>query len=191
MTRKRRALTTLGSVAIVLVLVSCGVEAGDAVGSNGSSTAGTDSTTTTVDRNLTAEQQQMADTMSDAYRDLGFTDEESSCLAEGIAGSIDGGGSATPDLSGMMDVINECDIPMDRLMEIQGGMGDGTTEGALKESLETGFKASGMTDEQASCVADGFISKYGVDVEAMLDAEKMGPIAEDCGVDPSKIKTGN
>lgn len=30
MTRKRRALTTLGSVAIALVLVSCGVEAGDA-----------------------------------------------------------------------------------------------------------------------------------------------------------------
>ncbi len=69
-------------------------------------------------------------------------------------------------------------------------MGDGTTEGALKESLATGFKASGMTDEEANCVADGFIQEYGVDVEAMLDADKMGPIADACGVDPTKITPG-
>lgn len=188
MTRKRRALTTLGSVAIALVLVSCGVEAGDAASPTASFKG--DSTVTTIDRDLTTEQQQMADAMADAYRGLGFTDKESTCLAEGLAGSIGGVGS-TPDVSAMMDIVNECDIPIDRLMEIQGGMGDGTPEGALKESLQAGFKVSGMTDEEASCVADAFIEKYGVDVEAMTDADKMASIAKDCGVDPSKIRTGN
>ncbi len=189
MTRKRRALTALGSLAIALVLVGCGVEAGDAVSSDPSDTPGS-SSGTTVDRDLTPQQQEMADTMADAYRGLGFTDDEATCVAEGLAGTV-GPDGAMGDLSGMMDVINECDIPMDRLMDIQGGIGDGTPEGALKESLESGLKVSGLSDEEASCVADGFVSEYGVDVEAMIDPEKMGPIAEDCDVDPSKIATGN
>ncbi len=190
MTRKRHALTTLGSMAIAVVLVSCGVDAGDAASPSGTTPPVSGSPRTTVDTNLTPEQQQMADTMAGAYRDLGFTDEESSCLGEGLAGSL-GVGEATPDISRMMDVINGCDIPMDRLMEIQGGMGDGTTDGAMKESLKTGFKASGMTDEEASCVADAFIEKYGLDAAAMMDADKLASIAEGCDVDPSKIKVGN
>lgn len=193
MLRTRRPLAILGSAAVALLLVSCGVDAGEGAAQTPASTTApkseSGSPTTTEPSpsgELTPEQQELADTMAEAYRGLGFTDEEATCLSEGIAGTLSPG-SDTPDITGMMDVLNECDIPMDRLMDIQGDMGDGTPEGALKESLMAGFTANGMTDEEAECVADAFIDEYGIDTQAMLDSEKMIPLAEGCGVDTSKL----
>jgi hypothetical protein len=214
MTRPRRALAILGSLTVALLLVSCGVEAGDAAqapatrggngetsgtggtgGTGGSSTttSGSSPTTSAPTRSedpsapLTPEQQQLAETMATAYRNLGFTDEEATCLSEGIVASFDG---ASPDMTAMMDVVNQCDIPMDRLMEIQGGMGDGTPEGAFKESMAKGLEASGLSEEDATCIADGLVDEYGVDMEAMSDQSKVRPIADACGVDLSEIRPG-
>ncbi|MCU1369869.1 MAG: hypothetical protein JWO77_1063 [Ilumatobacteraceae bacterium] len=188
MLRTRRPLAILGSAAaaVALVLVSCGVEAGDSA----ATTPSTATTATTAPaKDLTPEQQQLADTMTEAYTGLGFTDEEATCLSQGIAGTL-GPGAATPDLTAMMDVLNQCDIPMDRLMDIQGDMGDGTPEGAMRESLAAGFKANGMTQEEADCVAGAFIDEYGVDVNAMMDPDKMVPLADQCGVDVASIRPG-
>lgn len=197
MFRTRRPLAILGSAAVALLLVSCGVDAGDsaATGTSSSGSTSSDRTTTTTgkgsepDKELTPLQQQMADSMAEAYKGLGFTDEEAACLSEGIAGSMEAG-DQSPDITGMMDVINQCDIPMDRLMDIQGDMGDGTPEGALKESFAAGLKAQGMSEEDATCVADAFVDEYGVDPEAMMDPSKLGPIADQCGVDVTKIRPG-
>ena len=192
MTRSRRALATVASLGVALLLVSCGVEAGDAATptSGSSTTSGsTSGSTTPTDpgADLTPEQQQLADTMAKAYKDLGFTDEEATCLSEGIAGTMDG---STPDMSGLMDVVNQCDIPIDRLMEIQGSMGDGSADSAFKESMATGLEASGLSEEDATCVADKLVDQYGMDIEALTDPQKVQPIAEDCGVDPSSIRPG-
>lgn len=192
MTRSRRALATVAALGVALLLVSCGVEAGDAATptSGGSTTSGTTSGSTTPTdpgADLTPEQRQLADTMAKAYKDLGFTDEEATCLSEGIAGTMDG---STPDMSGLMDVVNQCDIPIDRLMEIQGSMGDGSADSAFKESMATGLEASGLSEEDATCVADKLVDQYGMDIEALTDPQKVQPIAEDCGVDPSSIRPG-
>jgi len=189
MLRTRRPLTLLGSAAVALLLVSCGVKAGDGA----TTPAGSDPTATTAPsapKDLTPQQRQLADKMAEAYKGLGFTDKEATCLSEGLAGTIDPSAGTTPDVSGMMDILNQCDIPIDRLMDIQGNMGDGTPEGALKESLAAGFKANGMSQKDADCVASAFIDKYGVDVQAMSDPDKMLPLAEQCGVDLSKIRPG-
>jgi hypothetical protein len=196
MTRTRRALATLGSFGVALLLVSCGVDAGDAAQAptKDGGTSSTSPTATTApkgseepSKELTPQQQQLADTMAQAYEDLGFTKDEAACLSEGMAGSIDG---TEPDISAMMDVVNQCDIPMDRLMEIQGGMGDGTPDGAFRESLATGMEASGLSEKDAKCVADGLVDEYGMDMEAIVDPTNFGPIAEDCGVDPSSVRPG-
>jgi hypothetical protein len=182
MVRTRRSLAILGSAAVALILVSCGVDAGE-----GAATSTTAASSASPD--LTPQQQELADRMHEAYTGLGFSDEEATCLSEHIAGSIDPG-TSTPDITAMMDVINDCDIAMDRLMDIQGNMGDGTAEGALKESLAAGFKTNGMTDEQATCVADAFVDEYGIDVESMTDPDKMLPLAEQCDVDVTDIRPG-
>lgn len=188
MTRFRRALTTVASLGVALLLVSCGVEAGDAATpTSGGSTQSGSTTPTDPGADLTPEQQQLADTMAKAYEDLGFTDEEATCLSEGIARTMDG---STPDMSGLMDVVNQCDIPIDRLMEIQGSMGDGSADSAFKESMATGLEASGLSEEDATCVADKLVDQYGMDIEALTDPQKVQPIAEDCGVDPSSIRPG-
>jgi hypothetical protein len=204
MLRTRRSLAIAGSAAVALLLISCGVDAGDTAtptpttaagsssssGSAASTTTEARSSTTEPSKDLTAEQQQLADKMASAYEDLGFTEKEATCLSDGLVGQIDPTGSATPDISAMMDIINQCDISMDRLMDIQGNMGDGTAEGAMKESLARGFKVAGMTEAQADCVAGAFVDEYGMDVEAMTDSSKMRPLAEQCGVDVDKIRPG-
>ena len=106
MTRTRRALATLGCLGVVLLLASCGVDAGDAAqapsSDGGASTTtaprGSEEPSEEPSKDLTPQQQQLADTMADAYRDLGFTDEEATCLSEGIAATLEG---TTPDMTAM------------------------------------------------------------------------------------------
>lgn len=190
----RRARALLAPFGVALLLASCGVDAGDAAPAPSTGGAGP---TTSIDRDLTPEQQALADQMADAYESLGFTEEEATCLSEGLAGSVDpsggfGGDVTSPDATAMMDILNQCDIAMDRLMDIQGGMGDGSLEGTMQESLAAGLQAGGLSEDEANCVAEGFIEEFGSDYEgAMDDPDAFGPIFEDCGVDPSAVPFGN
>lgn len=180
----RRLLATITFATLALAAAGCGVDPGDAATDTGSGTA-----TTSPSTDLTPQQQQMVDTISKTYQDLGFTEEEADCLAEGMAGAM-GDPTAPAEVGDIMDVINQCDIPMSRFSEIQGNMG-GSTDDAMKESMKAGFENIGMTEEQADCVAGEFLDTYGADIASMQDPEKLQPLLEDCDVDPTDLRFGN
>ncbi|MEZ5137715.1 MAG: hypothetical protein R2702_01185 [Acidimicrobiales bacterium] len=120
------------------------------------------------------------------YTEMGFTEDEATCLADRIVGadSLDPG-----DATAMMDLINQCDISMSRLMELGGGIAgeDGDPGDAMRNSLAAGFRASGLTDDQADCVADAFVDEFGADASAAGDPSAMAGLFEDCGVDPADL----
>ncbi|HRW39458.1 MAG: hypothetical protein KDB04_00930 [Acidimicrobiales bacterium] len=187
--------------ALALGASACGVDAGD----QGDALKVTDATTTSVaapegapsttepsddpgstdDGSIQVPEGQR-DQLVAVYTEMGFTEDEASCLADRIVGadSID-----PSDATALMDLINQCDIPMSRLMELGGDiMGEDADPGdAMRNSLAAGFRASGMSDEQADCVADGFIDEFGADASAAGDPSAMAGLFEDCGVDPADL----
>ncbi len=181
----RHLLATAVIAALALAVAGCGVDAGDAATGTGSGTA-----TTAPPSDLTPQQQQMVDTISKTYQDLGFTEEEADCLAEGMAGTM-GDPTSPAEVGDIMDVINQCDIPISRFMEIQDDMGGGSPDDAMKESMKAGFENIGMTEEQADCVAGAFLDTYGADIASMQDPQKLQPLLEDCDVDPTDLRFGN
>ena len=186
----RRLLALLGVLAVALVLSSCGVEAGDAATSSSTSEgAGAAVTTTTEAPDRTPSQQAAFDTVKEIYTKLGFTDAEAECLAGGMTDAMGSSGDPT-DISAIMDVVNQCDIPMSRFSDIQENLGGGSTSDMFKASLETGFSAMGMTDEQASCVAAAYLDSFGTSPAPGQDPDQMAPIFEQCKVDPSTLKPG-
>lgn len=184
MTPLRRTAAIAASLLLALALASCGVDAGDAAAGTGS---GGQTATTAPD--LTPQQEQMVDTISKTYQDLGFTEKEADCLAKGMAGAM-GDPNDPAAMGDVMDVINQCDIPVSRFSEIQGNMGVGNTEDAMKKSMMTGLENIGMTEKEADCVAGKFLDTYGADLESMQDPAKLQPLLEDCGVDPSGLHLG-
>lgn len=202
----RRFLVPLTFAALALTAASCGVDAGDQASSTATSTTepsstatftpGDPSTTkpdttepdTTTPQDLTPEQEAAIESMTETYKAMGLSDEDSACLAEGMAGLIGEGTSPTssPDV---MDIINDCNISMDTLNQLgESAGGDGTLEDGMRFGLETSLKQAGLTDEQASCMADAYIEEYGTDASAATDPAKLQPLMAGCDVKPSDLR---
>lgn len=201
MARSPRLLLLLLAPLLALGAAACGVEAGEEGSSlvvdGGSATTApapegapptTDPSTTEPDDEpeepTLSVPDEAVDQLTDVYTEMGFTEEEAACLADQIAAS---GGTFDGDPGATMDLINECDIPMSRLMELGEQLGGGDPEVALRESLAAGFRASGLTDEQASCVADAFIEEFGMDSSAAADPSALEGLFAQCDVDPGSF----
>jgi hypothetical protein len=176
MTSKRRTLATLASVGIALLLVSCGVEAGDQA---------VTSTTTAPEQSLSPAENAMVDQAAKVYEDLGLKPDDAECLARGIVGK--GGAFDPTDTSSMMDVINQCDISVSELNNLSADKGLDSMEDGLRFGLEASLKNAGLTDKQAKCVADALIDKYGTDVSSFQDPNAMRPLLEGCDVDANAL----
>ena len=173
--RTRRALAVFGSVGVAFLLLSCGVDAGDAATSSSISAS----------EDLSPAKQAMVERATKLYVDLGLDPDDAECLARGI---VEYGGTLDPTDSGqMMDIVNECDIPISELNQLGKDQGLTSMEDGVKFGLEASLKDLGLTDEEASCVADAFVEEYGTDVSAGQDLDKMRPIFEGCDVDPTQI----
>ena len=198
MTRHRRALAVLAAAGVALLLSSCGVEAGDqgpttASASETTTPSSTPSTTdggktTTTRPELSDAEQQAVDAMVKTYVDLGFTEEEATCLSEGMMAS--GAGQGSPDMSSIMDIVNECDIPLSRFTDIQENLGGGSTTDVFEKSLATGFSNMGMTEEQASCVAKAYVDEFGTDTSSSSDPAAMQKLFQQCDVDLTDLSPG-
>lgn len=163
-------LIAVATVAGALLLAGCGVEAGD-----GAATA-----TTTTTEAVDPMQEQTRQLLEDTYEDLGFTAEESACLADALAGSIVPG--ETPDITASMDAVNECGIDAERLLEFGEELGGGSMEDGVKAGMEASLRNAGLTDEQAACVADSFIDEFGADTGSLGDPSQLDQFFERCGV---------
>lgn len=147
-----------------------------------STTEPSDDPTTTTDE---APPSSGIDAMVDAYEAMGFTEEEATCLAEQI--DSQGGNFDPGDATGMMDIINQCDISLSRMMDLTEQLGNGDPEVAMRESLAAGFMAGGLSEEDADCVAGAFVDQFGVDASAAADPSALMGLFEACGVDPSSF----
>ena len=201
--RRIRPLVLATVALLALGTAACGVEAGDAAsditttstaatagGTTGglstpSTTEDKDTTTTAPSKERSPEDQAVVDQMATAYEELGLSPEESDCLASGVFDIIDGGGDAM-DTSAIMDVVNDCDIPMSKLSQIGSGT-DGTFEAGFKKGIIISLKQAGLTEEQASCVADAYVEKFGTDMTASRNANQMRPLLRGCGVTTNTV----
>ena len=176
MHRARRLVATTAIVALTLIGAGCGVEAGH------QATAAT----TTPGKTRAPGEQEAINQMTKTYKDLGFSDKDSKCLADGMYGLL-GGGANAMDTSALMDVVNQCNIDTSEIMKHLGG---GSMPDIMRRSLVAGFKNSGMTDKQAGCLADAFIDEFGTDLSAATDAGKMQDLMAKCDIDPSTLRPG-
>lgn len=194
MTRTRRSLAILATATIALILSSCGVDEGDLATDAGTSDPGTVSSTTAADgttepdepdepapdQEFSEQEQAAIDITVKTYMDLGMSEEDATCLAEGILGSGQGF-----DNGDIMDVVNDCDISMETLADL--GSGAGSMEDGMKLGLSTSLQNAGLSEEDADCVADAYISEYGTDISAAQDPDKLAPLLDTCGVDPADL----
>lgn len=197
--RKLPLLAIVLTALATLLVAGCGVSGGDdaqafeptsATTSTPGTDAGPDRTTTTeAGKERSAEDQQMIDITKKTYMDLGMDEQDAECLAEGMVDTMNRGDDAS-DTGNIMDIVNECDISMDKLMDIGKGAGGSITEG-MKLGLSTSLENAGLSEEQATCVADAYIAEYGADASAAQDPEKLQPLMEQCDVDPGDFKPGN
>ncbi|MCU1498650.1 MAG: hypothetical protein JWM47_2603 [Acidimicrobiales bacterium] len=57
----------------------------------------------------------------------------------------------------------------------------------VREQLELGFKAAGLTDDQARCLADAYIEDFGTDLGAAADTATMLDLFTTCDISPSDL----
>lgn len=176
---------------VALVVAACGVDSGDQATETTAkaTTTAAESSTTEPDStkpSLSDADQEMVDIVVDTYVELGFTEEEATCLAEGLVGTMSDP-TDTTDMNGIMDVVNDCDIDPARLGEIGEGLGGGSMEDGMKAGMEASFRNMGLTDDEASCLADAYIDEYGTDVGPAQDSDKLLPLLDACGLQPSDL----
>lgn len=181
----RRVVTATACVLLAAFLFTgCGVSAGEQAATNGSSGK---TTTTEPDDDLSPTEQAMADRAKDLYIELGMDPDDADCLARGLIAAGAGEGEVDPtDTGAMMDIVNECDIDMSEIANLGSENGLDSMEDGLKFGLESSLEQSGLTKEEAECVADAFVDQYGSDVSVMQDQDKVTALMEGCDVDPSK-----
>ncbi|QXC62156.1 hypothetical protein KSP35_04925 [Aquihabitans sp. G128] len=80
------------------------------------------------------------------------------------------------------ETTTTADKGSDSTVTIPSGM-----EETFKTQLESGFKAAGLTDEQAKCLADSYVKEFGTDVGSSSDYTKMLDLFTSCGVSPSDL----
>ena len=181
MHRARRLVATTTMVALTLIGAGCGVEAG-----HQATTTTTITTTTAPKKTRGPGAQATIDQLTTTYRNLGFSGKDSKCLAEGLYDQF-GSGANPMDQSALMDVVNQCNVDTSKILKTLGG---GSPEDVMRRSLIVGFKSTGMTEKQASCMADAFVEQFGTDMSAATDAGKLQGLMQKCDVDPSKLRPG-
>lgn len=186
-------------LALALLLVAgCGVEGGDRASRGGGSATTTtrsgpagapEPSGPTPDEPDTSIPDVALDQLTEVYTNMGFDEDEAACLAEQIAGSGSYAPESLSDPTVMMDLINECDISMSRLTDVTEGLaGDsGDPEDAFKNSLALGFQGAGLTEEQADCVAQGFVDEHGMDPSQAADPMALLSLFTQCDVDPNQL----
>lgn len=118
------------------------------------------------------------------YLDRGLDEDEASCMADEVVdGSIAASEGEEVDPMAMFEA---CDVAP----ETMDAEGDGTAEGAFASSLADGLTALGYTEEQASCFADEFVGRYGMDLNAAADPEVVDELMTACGGDPALLDQG-
>lgn len=60
---------------------------------------------------------------------------------------------------------------------------EGFDEDTFRDSLALGFESAGLTEEQAQCVADGYIEEFGTDTGSATDYTAMLDLFTACDVD--------
>lgn len=60
---------------------------------------------------------------------------------------------------------------------------EGFDEDTFRDSLAMGFESAGLTEEQANCVADGYIEEFGTDAGSATDYTAMLDLFTACDVD--------
>lgn len=182
----RRAVTAAASLVLAaIVFTGCGVDAGDQATSDRS---GSSPTTTAPSEDLTPMEEAAVERAKDLYVEMGMDPDDAECLARGLvdAGATDG----TIDLSdagAMMDIVNQCDIDMGDLNSFSSDNGITSLEDGMEFGMRSSLEASGLTEEEAACVASAYVDEFGTDVSAMQDPAKLRPLLEGCDVDPSSF----
>jgi hypothetical protein len=172
----------LAALAAALLLASCGVSEGDGAGSvrpNDDET--TTAPPTSDDGERSAPEEEALQSMVDVYTDLGLREDQARCMAEGLFDAMGEGSFDIADQTATMDLINECDITMSELLEL-GGQTDGTLEGGFVLGLKTSLENQGLSEDEATCVAEAYLDEYGPDPSAGQDPSVLAPLFEDCGV---------
>ncbi|QXC62155.1 hypothetical protein KSP35_04920 [Aquihabitans sp. G128] len=200
-----RRTTRIGLlVALPLLLGACGVSTRDGgaaasapLGGSGSAAPATTSTapapdggttgptSTTVERGLNPTQRQMAATMTKTYTDLGLDPDDARCLGEAIARDY-----GDVDQAKVLDLISSCGISTSDLARIAGEMGATTPADGAKAGLTASLESQGLSEEDATCVADAFVAEHGVDITAAQDPAVVKDLLEGCDVDPSDLRPG-
>ena len=181
MTRPCLPLAILATAGLALFLSACGVDGGEQATTASDGGSSVTSTTAAPSRDLTEQEQAAIDITVETYMDLGMSEKDATCLAEGIVGT--GGGFDNGDI---MDVVNECDITMETLQDL-GSIAGGSMEDGMKLGLKTSLENAGLAEKDASCVADAYVDEFGTDVTAAQDPDKLAPLLKGCDVSPSEL----
>lgn len=180
-----RTLTVTGFAALALLLAACGVEAGDGA----ATTPTTSATTSAPERERTGVDQQVHDNLVNTYQDLGFTDDEAECLADGMSRAFDEDGAPNPGAA--ISLFSDCNIPASRMGDIAEGLGGGSLDDTMRRSLIISLTNSGLSEPQATCVADAYVDEYGADATKMQDDAVLRELLQGCDVDPDDFNFGN
>lgn len=209
MHRARRSaghLITLVALA-TLAVTSCGVEPGasapdgvagstatsapgddrtttssddDPVARTDPSPSGKTTTTTEVDSERSAVEQEMVDGVAQTYEDLGLPPEGARCLADAIVDAQTSG--EVVDQLDAMGYFTDCGLAMEDILAMAETLGD-SPEDALRTSMITGMVNAGMGDEDAACVADTYLEEYGAtDMTSFQDLAVQVELYQACDV---------
>lgn len=178
--------TLLAATIAVVLLAACGVSDGDDAASVAPSDTSTSAPASTTEDPAAEEEpsafdEEAVESMVDVYTELGLSEEQARCMAEGLVDAMGEESFDIADQTATMDLINECDISMSELLEL-GGQTDGTLEGGFVLGLKTSLENQGLTEEEAQCVAEAYLDEYGPDPSVGQDPAALAPLFEACGV---------
>ena len=77
----------------------------------------------------------------------------------------------------VLDLLEGCNLTAGDLAEIGAGLG--TPEEAVKMGIATSMKNIGLSDEQANCVADAYVKKYGTDIAPSQNASTVSDLFDE------------
>ena len=94
------------------------------------------------------------------------------------------------DMTAVMDLINECDIPLSRMMEIGEGSGATSFEDGARIGMIASLESQGLDTERAECVADAYLEEVGgaTPEELQLDYDRIADFFEQCDVSPEDFE---
>lgn len=112
------------------------------------------------------------------YLDQGLDEDDAGCLADAVVAAAEDPASADPSA-----LFDDCGIDPEQLGD-EGSAEDGFRSTFVPQMMDLGY-----SEEQATCIADGILDLYGLDV-SQLDPEVVAGVISDCGGDPSLLDAG-